>query len=425
MIQDVVTFATLFLGLVVGPHEVELLVRQDVAAVEIRLNGEAIAEVVGAPWRAICDLGDELEPRRLEAVAYSASGEELGSAQQWLNLPHPPADVQLLLDLSPETGKLIAKVRWNSVEREDPISVNVSFDGVEIPTTDPRAIELPKHDPEQLHYLRIEVQFSEFIVSIVERTFGGSFTDTVSSELTAVPLRLDKGSKAPSRSGWLQGRGEPLEVVDVVSGPAELVFVRDQSAQVAIDEMARRSSGSYRWVAPLNRGYAVRFLRPVAEQRSRPAVDLHLFAPRSLSVASGGLLWLLTHVRDPRVPDPLQRLSDAVAVAGVNISAGGHRRAVVLLLGPEAADNSHHSQANVRRYLEQLRVPLVVWSTEGEVDTPWGPAANVSTMAKLERETRRVVKLLEAQRIAWVHGVFQPPEVSLGPSTVGIHLAGS
>lgn len=425
MTQEVVTFATVFLGLVVGSQPVEVLVRHDVASVELRLDGAEIAEIAGPPWVADCELGERLEPRRLEAVAFGADGDELGRAEQWLNIAHPPADVQLLLDRDDATGRLFAQLSWNSVEFEDPERVRATFDGLEIPAADPRRIELPPHDAEQLHYLRIDVDFSENITTTVERTFGGSFTDTIDSELTAVPVRLEKGVKEPGATGWLRARGRPLDVVDVVSGPADIVVIRDQSVQLDLDRMVRRSVGSSRWAAPLKRGYSVQFLRPVAELQRRRGTDVHLFAPRILSPKSGGLLHLLTHVRDARVPDPLQRLADAVAVAGVNVSANGHRRAVVLLLGPQPADNSRHTPESVRLYLRQLRVPLFVWTTAPESETAWGPAADVSTRSKFERETRQVVKRLEAQRIAWVEGVYQPPEVSLAPDADGIHLAGS
>ncbi len=424
MTRDVVAFASLFLGLVVGPQEIEVLVGNEVAGIELLLDGRIVAEIADAPWRVTCDLGERLEPKRLEAVAYDDAGVELGRTRQWLNLPHPPADVQLLLTEG-EDGVMTAHLSWESVESETPKSVRASFDGIEIPALDPSSITLPPHDPKQLHYLKVEVQFSDNLSRVVERTFGGAFTGTVNSELTAVPLRLDKGVRPPARGGWLEANGQTLDVIDVVSGPAAVVLVRDQATQTALDKIARKSRDSFRWAAPLKKDYSLQFLRPVAERRIRTGVDIQLFAPRILSPSDGGLMWWLTRARDPRVPDPMQRLSDAVAVAGVNISASGHRRAVVLLVGEDAADHSRHSAESVRTYLRSLRVPLLVWSTAGAIETPWGAAADVSTLARLERETRRLTKHLESQRIVWVEGDFQPPEVSLAAELPGVRLAGS
>jgi hypothetical protein len=98
---------------------------------------------------------------------------------------------------------------------------------------------------------------------------------------------------------------------------------------------------------------------------------------------------------------------------------------VILLLGSDPEDSSQHSPEEVRHYLEQVRVPLVVWSTEGAVDTPWGPAADVSSITRLERQTRILLKAVDRQRIAWVRGVYLPPEISLQAAGSGIRLAGT
>src|SRR5204863_4406612 len=68
-----------------------------------------------------------------------------------------------------------------------------------------------------------------------------------------------------------------------------------------------------------------------------------------------------------RVPIPpagtYQRLTDAVAAAGLQAAAGSRARAVVLVLGPDPKDESAYRVDEVRRYLADLRVPLLVWNT--------------------------------------------------------------
>ncbi|MCZ6726756.1 MAG: hypothetical protein O7A98_05310 [Acidobacteria bacterium] len=426
--KGVVAFATLFLGLTVGPHRVELLVGRDVAAVEIRLDGRTIARLEGAPWEGDCDLGVELEPRSLEAIAYAADGTELGRTSQWLNIPRPPAQAEILFDTDPATGRVVARLRSTSITSESPEQVTVFFDGVELPADDPQRIALPAHDPQQLHYLRVDLEFAKGLVSTVERTFGGSFVDEVAAELTAVPLQLapDANELSPGAIGWLHARGEQLAVVDVVTGPADIILIRDQSAQPDIDLMVKRRFGDYRVVASLKRGYSLQFLRPVAEISQRADTHLRLFRPSPLLTPhDGGVFWLLTAIRAPKVPPRMQRLSDAVAVAALAASSAGHRRAVVLLLGPDPADFSQFTPDGVRHYLETMRVPLVVWSTTGARDTPWGVAADASSMHKLERQTRRLVKSLERQRIAWVRGVYLPPEITLATGSPAVRFTGS
>ena len=426
--KEVIAFATLFLGLASGPQEVEVLVGREVAWVELSVDGKPSCRIDGELWKATCNLGRQLEPRELEAIAYSESGDELGRTSQWINTARPPAQTEILLDMDPDTEIVTARLRGTSITSEHPESISVQFDGQSLPADDPAAIELPPHDPEQLHYLRIDVQFADGLSSTIERTFGGSFVDEIDTELTAVPLELPtKRDELPSGAGLLQAHGEQLPLVDVVKGPAEIILVRDRSAQRDLDHMATsRNLPNYRAVASLKRGYSLRLLRPVAELSPREGLDMRLFGSSpTLTATDGGLLWILTSFRPPMTSPESQKLSDAVAVAGMTVASSGHRRAVVLLLGPDAADHSQHGAAEVRRYLAQMRVPLVVWSTAGAGDTPWGPAADTSSWNRMERQTRMLTKSLERQRIAWVRGVYLPDEVTLSATDSGIRLAGS
>ncbi|MDH3403402.1 MAG: hypothetical protein OES32_02185 [Acidobacteriota bacterium] len=423
-----VAFATLVLGLTAGPQRIELLVAHGVDHVDVSLDGVVVERLTGAPWTAVCDLGPTLAPHHLQAVAYAADGAELGRASQWLNLPRPPAQAAILLDSDPETGRLAARLRTNSIVGAEPASVTVLFDGVPLPAADLDAIPLPPHDPEQLHYLRIDVQFGDGLSSTVERTFGGSFSDEVGAELTAVALELDEGAAEPGSraAGWLRAGGRRLEVVDVVTGPASIMLVRDQGAQRDIDRMARRAGADFRYVAGLKRGTSLQIMPPVARRSPRTDMDMRLFQPSSpLTSRDGGIFWLLTRVRSPKISPASQRISDALAVAGVSVAAAGNRRAAVLLLGPEPADHSRFSAREAADFLAQLHVPVWIWSTAGEGDTPWGRAADASSMAQIETQARLLAKSLERQRIAWVRGIHPPMEITLGGGTDGVRLAGS
>ena len=90
-----ITFASLFLGLVLGNHPVNLLVDGPVAAVELHLDGREIARLEHEPWRVLADFGQELAPHKLEAIAFVAEGHELHRTHQWINMARPPAEVRL------------------------------------------------------------------------------------------------------------------------------------------------------------------------------------------------------------------------------------------------------------------------------------------------------------------------------------------
>lgn len=80
----------LFLGLTTGVQPVEVLATPEVARVEVRLDGTAVARLdaarldAGAP--AEVDFGDELMPHHLELVAFDAAGGVLGRSCHDVNL---------------------------------------------------------------------------------------------------------------------------------------------------------------------------------------------------------------------------------------------------------------------------------------------------------------------------------------------------
>jgi hypothetical protein len=117
------------------------------------------------------------------------------------------------------------------------------------------------------------------------------------------------------------------------------------------------------------------------------------------------MTWLLTRSRPP-IPDKSRprRFADAVAVAGLDAFDSGHRRAVVLLLS-RSADASRYPPAVVRRYLQEIGVPLFVWSTDGpgaDLAGAWGPVDDISTPSKFSNAVARLNRTLLAQRIAWI-----------------------
>ena len=133
----------------------------------------------------------------------------------------------------------------------------------------------------------------------------------------------------------------------------------------------------------------------------------------------GGLYWVLTQeIRLPGLTER-QRVSDAVAIAGLRAAAGNRRRAVVLVLSPASADDSLYASSEVRSLLRSLRVPLWVWCVgEGECNLEgWAEGAQIASLQDLKRELREVQNDLDRQRIIWVDGEILPESVDLAPGT--------
>jgi hypothetical protein len=121
-----------------------------------------------------------------------------------------------------------------------------------------------------------------------------------------------------------------------------------------------------------------------------------------------------------------QRIADAVAVAALAAAEANRKRAVVLLLGPEAEDRSLRSPDEVMRFAGRLGVPLRVWSI-GDRRSPeaesWGSEIRVNSSSSIDGAVRRLLEAVDRQRIVWLEGAHLPQDVALGPLASGIRLA--
>jgi hypothetical protein len=431
----VIEFVTLFVSLVAGVQPVEVAVTEDVAAVELRLDGEVVAVIDGPPWRAECDLGPEVAVHELLAVARDGDGEEVARARQLLNVPRPGAEASFLLERDEDGLPRSARLVCAGVGNSRPRSIRVTFDGAPL-DVDSMEIELPPYDPDASHVLSALVEFADGVVVRADEVFGGSHGGETRTDLTAVPILVGAGA-APPRVDRLEGAlrlaGDRAAVVGVDAVGSLVLVVRDRLTKPELYrmgvELERLDSRRFRpdeVLVPRELSAdrdRLQFIVPIPGQPPGRLLPADLFpVSRSYEVTPGVLPWLLTHLMSPDMLG--QRLADAVAVAGVRAAAGRCPRAVLLLVHGKPEDASRQRPAAVRRYLAQLRVPLLVWSTHAdELDiVGWGPARDVSTRARFKRAAGELEQLLARQRIVWVEGRHAPHTVTLAASDAGFSL---
>ncbi len=429
-----IAFATLFLGLMLGVRPVEVVVGQGVAAVELRLDGRRLGTIRGAPWVMECDFGPELAPQHLEAVALDAAGREVGRVSQWLNLPQERAVTSLALEPRQPGEPRVARLSWESIAGAEPESVTASLDGQPLAVDDPKRIVLPEVDESQLHLLQVELQFEDWVSSGVDLTFGGAYADSVSTELTALPIAaLGKTARpltAGSVQGWFLKDGEPLEVIAVEKGLAEVVVVmaRPFPRFFAPGESAKTPKS-----LNLARDHRLRVVATVPKQSQGVAATFELF-PTSPAYGRdfGNLYQLLTGFGRPAGTRP-PRLNAAVAVAGLAAYRGRHRRAIVLVPGAEREGSGlpgaeDITPAQARRYLGRLRVPFVVWDPEAGSSPgaeAWGALAErrpVGSIKQLAAAWSDLAEELDRQWVVWLDGRHLPQEVTLSPAVQGFVL---
>ncbi len=466
-----VEFITLLLGLVSGVQPLEVSVTEDVAKVELRLDGAVVATLDGEPWRAGVDLGAGLKPQVLAAVAFDGAGQQVHRAEQILNLARSRAVLRIILGRPREDGTRDGRLVWMSADNAKPKRVAVTLDGEPLEVVAWRGFKLPftELESEQVHMVTAQADFPGGVVATATVLLGGAYGEEVTSQLTAVPVLVEPGTKLPAPErmvGWLTKDGEPLEIMAVEERGAEVVVVRDRYALGPLWSLARRfREQRHRQIGKLAPGQAIRLLEPtpLRERIGDSERELEMFrlsAP--LSEGYGGVPWILgsNFFRRPAPDDAEeagleetgeerakpraevqkpesdwyggrpQRLADAVANAGLTAAASGWLRTVVLVLGETPEDESHWSPAQVRDYLRTLRVPLTVWSTASETrraelggTAGWEPIEDVSTRADYLQAAGRLAKSLGRQRILWVRGEHFVHDIGLAPHAAGVRLA--
>ena len=237
---------------------------------------------------------------------------------------------------------------------------------------------------------------------------------------TAVAITLE-GRQLPeieAMQGWFAAGDQPLKVVAVKRGPAEVVVVRDAAAQAHLDLLAKGflNRALEQTLAPidpksrrvkawdplllagggdalvengkeyfrtvkgrplkgdhlvamrreLRRAFSLgddvrmRFVSPLAAPVSRTVEPMNVFnlTPRFPARDQG----FLTFVEAVPVLAFAHRFADAVALAGRQLHASGRRRAVLVLIEGSSPDDSLYSAAEVAELLADLQVPVFVWS---------------------------------------------------------------
>jgi hypothetical protein len=440
-----IAFVTLFLGLTLGTYPVELAVEGPVAAVELILDGTVAGRLEKAPWKGEINFGSTLVPHELVARALDAEGQEVARTRQWINLPRPPAEVEIVLEGAGKPSK--AWLTWQSRTGAQPTSVHLTLDGRPLTLgTDGRAA-LPAYDPESAHVLSAEVHFPANVVARRDAVFGGQYGSAVSTDLTAVPVRVRKGKlTAASLRGRLLAGGAPLAVAAVEKSPAEVFVVRELGVSQALGRLGENKKkrtvqghgmnsrlsieGDYlRYEIGLRKEDEIRFIYPVPRSYSASGQRAELFDwSRAFTLQDGGMHWLLTRLMVPGGVPGKQRLSDAVAVAGVQALSGSRPRAVVVVIGPDPEDASLSNPATVRQYLASIRVPLFIWSVVKPVETnasplaAWGTIEDVSTVPRLRAAVADLRDELESQWIVWVEGTHLPQSIMLGPGEAELEL---
>lgn len=424
-----IAFLTLFLGLVYGPVTVELSAGAEVARIELFVDGRRAAEL-GPPWAVTIDLGPEIAPHELLAVARGRDGVRLGEVRQWINRARQIAEAGFVLERD-QTGRVTAaRLVWRCLTSPDPRSVEVFFDGRPIEAKDPSRIQIPPYSPEVSHILTADLAFRGGVSATAMASFGGRRRDETQTQLTAFPVRVTGREDPPTPdrlAGWFEFDGRPLKVAAVENGPAEVLFVLAGMAPKDLGRLQFADAWPWPWARtrPLDlpKGTRYRFVATEPRLIEGAGQTARLFlTSKDYTPKDGAFLYVAAHADiDPTPGYPC--IAESVAVSALAATARERRRVTVLLLGEGAVERGRLDAARVRRYLGHLRVPLHVWRlTPGDVLAAgdWPEAVDASTIEALGNALQSLRADLSSQRIVWLEGRVLPSSISVTPKASGL-----
>lgn len=446
-----ITFLTLFLGLVTGTWQVEVSATAPVTRVELLLDGATIGVDEAPPWGFEVDFGDEPAPHRLTAVGFDGEGAEVARTTIPINLQPRETGLSVLID-EPEKGAPVARLAWRSNDGSAPTRLAAWLDGnpIEVgtaPDTVPEGVQrlpLPSVDLGEVHFLTVEMTFGNGATARTERVFGGEIDRIIDTRNTAVAIetrrRRDRLDSPEDARGLILAAGEPATPVGLEDSGVDLVVVRDRSAH---RELVAISGG--RPITLVGRRNDRMYLigpSPRLAMHRWGHYELFPTTP-ALSGARGGLFdWLTRQIHDP-APGAPEELPAAVSVAGMQAAAGGRPRAVLLVIGPEAFPVAVEEAQQARRFLARLGVPLAVWRIQrdlndltveermravdeaapaidrrtvlAEARAAWGEVEEITSPAAATRAAKRLLRRVDRQQVVWIDGDFLPTEITLAP----------
>lgn len=388
-----VVFLSLFLGLITGTQSVVLQVGAAVTSVRIELRGREVARLDKAPWSAKVDFGTTMAPGQLTAIAYDDSGHEIARTSQLINLSRPPAEMEIVIrseEGKPAEVELVGRHRLHQAPR----TAKLLIDDTPVKVGRDFRAHLPQANWSRPHLISAEMQFEDGEIAKRDVAIEAGYSSSTSSELAPMLVMMNGNKQPDSLDGCFSAGGTPLRATAIEKSDAFVVMVKDPATRPPSAELQ------------FEPGTAERILWPVPRPINAPGEPTAIAFPQSVNHGKAATVsWLLRErlTPAPSATEPRQ-FTDAVAVAAVGSLERGGRRAVILVVS-KAADRSLYLPQVVRGYLEEVGVPLFVWSTDGarpDLNAAWGRIDDISTTAGLQAAIGRVNDALTRQRIVWV-----------------------
>ncbi|MCG6963354.1 MAG: DUF3631 domain-containing protein, partial [Acidobacteria bacterium] len=416
-------------GVVAGKIPVEVDLGATGAPAELFLDGTKVCSLTAARARCMVDLEADPHVHLLELLRQDASGKVTARTTRWINRPGDEAELSIRLDSRTSQGICHGHMVWFHPLKKDPLVLQILENGRSLRILDARgSFAFPCPDPSIPHMLAASAIFPDGRRAEGVALSGG-FGGETTAGLTAVPLAVKAKTADPCKEVATDLGDHDLRVGK--SG-FEVVFVLDPSAAYITlyksgwfaGRLPRTSATTKVMGQIVQHGERGSEPRPHNSWKKAEASligadklwfvlpDQHL--QRANGFSRGKMNWLqLLFDFGPVKLKTKPRLADAVVASGLVAAAGPRRRAVVLLLGDKASqDSSSFTPSQAREYLAEVGVPLFVLRNGKVRDDGWPKGYPTRNMESMQEALEHVRNQLDRQCVAWFRGELSPNQVA-------------
>lgn len=395
--MDILSFPV---GLLAGVIPVVVSLTPSESPATLYLDGRAVCTLSWQSNSCQVDLGSRPAVHRLELVGPPREG-GVSKAQRWINRPGQEAEVYLRVNRREDT--IHVNVSWAHPDKRVPREIRLRVGSVEyvLKPGEPFVWHQTLAEPA---ILVAEAVFPDGQTAERALLLQDAFQEKAESFLSPILVDVGQGADMPQQVlGYaVQAVEEGDAVIGVVAHPAAVRPLADEVLAASFAG-SRRSQHLDSRIPFLRQIVAIAATPELPERKSlgKPS--------KGKGKRAGGLATLPAMLPFGSRNEP-RRFADAVALAGFRVGSWAGRRAVVLFLDRECTnDQSVFDAMGVARYLEQLRVPLVVWSI-GSVHCPQWPAARpVASLSRFDEALGELEDLLRRQRVLWLRGELPFP----------------
>lgn len=394
-------------GILVGTVVLQISAAREDLPGRVLLNGQMVCEV--ASERSSCRLDLGRAPRVHELVLEDAQSRV--RERVWLN--RGPWRSRVLLDPQPcDPSYLCFRVSGGHPEKKAMVAFEVSVGGQRWKFSPSQVAKI--RAPAVGSVLLVRVHFEDGSVTEHAAIAGpGLFSEVAEATAGFVAVRKPAASFPRSVCGQevLGEQKEPSAALAFVLEPGALRRLRFWAKQA---QLQPRGLKELTWSNPVD-ARAWDAAQKALESAKRILVlgafgSLpQLNSPQAfsaMSIRSGPLQRILLASQGADSGgSQRRRTADAVAVAAFHLATYPGPRAVVLVKGDEAVDESVFSLAEVRDYLGELMVPLVVWYSGKPSSGQWPQSRRVLSVGDLALAAQELAVDLQRQTVVWLKGV--------------------